>query len=255
MLNLQQSSFQSDIESLNSSLEEERVRNKNLQDEMTVAKRKLEEDMFRTRTCLLMDIISMQLFYAVKDVSLDDNSILPENELISKNPKDDFVHPVTTKSELLENTDLLLELFKGYLNMMNSKGEKTLESSGSLRFLGGSEELLEERTLLLDTEDLSLYMTNKTDDDKVVASTRCFETQFESCDEDIPSKPHENGEYSSLTDKLVSLKSSIDSEALDFLKRAFEFNEENNDQPTRTRKEIYERITEFLQRRESVIGM
>ena len=225
---------------------------------MTVAKCKLEEDLFRTRTSLLMDIISMQLFYAVKDVSLNDASILSENELIPKNLKDDFVHSAATKGKILENTDLLLELFKGYLNMMNSKGEKMLENSGSLRFSDGAEELFKERTLLLDTEDLSLYMTNKTDDDKVVASTRCLETIFESRDEDIPSteeKPHDNGEYPSLTDKLVSLKSSIDSKALDFLKKAFEFDVEINDQPMRTRKDVYERIKELLQRRESVIGM
>ena len=259
LLKLQQSSFQSDIESINSSLEEERARNESLQDEITVAKCKLEEDMFRTRSSLLMDIISMQLFYAVRDVSLDDASILPENELIPMNLKDDFVHPGTTKGKILENIDLLLELFKGYLNMMNSKGEKMLENSGSLRFSGESEEVFEERTLLLDTEDLSLYITNKTDDDKVVASTRCLETLFESRDEDIPSneeKPRDtDGEYPSLTDKLVSLKSSIDNEALDFLKRAFEFDVEINDQPMRTRKDFYERIKELLQRRESVIGM
>lgn len=249
----QQSSFQSDIESLNSSLEEERACTANLQGELTVTKSKLEEDMFRARSTLLMDIISMQLFYGVKELSLDDAPVLPENESSVKCLKDGYIQSVATTSKLLENTDLLLELFKGYLKMMNSKGEKLLENSGSLRFLIGTEEFLEEPSVLCETEDESLYLTNKTDDDKVVASLRCNETPLESHNKVIGSKEiRDNDEYSSLRDKLVSLKNIIDDEALDFMKRAFEFDGDSIDQASRARRDIYERIQEFLEKRAAV---
>lgn len=251
----QQSSFQSDIESLNSSLEEERACTANLQGELTVTKSKLEEDMFRARSTLLMDIISMQLFYGVKELSLDDAPVLPENESSVKCLKDGYIQSVATTSKLLENTDLLLELFKGYLKMMNSKGEKLLENSGSLRLLIGTEEFLEEPSVLCETEDESLYLTNKTDDDKVVASLRCNETPLESHNKVIGSKEiRDNDEYSSLRDKLISLKNIIDDEALDFMKRAFEFDGDSIDQASRARKDIYERIQEFLEKRAAVPG-
>ena len=235
-------------------MEEERAHTENLQGEMTVAKCKLEEDMFRTRSTLLVDIISMQLFYAVRELSLDDSPILTHNQLNLEDLKG-YSKSASTKSKVLENTDLLLELFKGYLNMMNTKGEKLLENSESLRLFIGSEE----QTLLTDTEDASLYMANKTDDDKVVASSRFNETPFESHNEVITSpsneeKVRDKEDYSSLRDKLVSLKNSIDDEALDFLRRAFEFDVKNDEQQTRTRKNVYERIQEFMERRNSVIG-
>ena len=215
--------------------------------------------MFRARSTLLIDITSMQLFYAVKEVSFEDAPFLAEKEIELKDVNDGFIQSVAvaTKSKVLENADVLLELFKGYLNLMNTKGEKLLENSKSLRFLVESEELFEEGTMLCGTEDESLYLTNKTDDDKVVASSRCNETPFDSRNEVIPSNeetPRDNDEFSCLRDKLVSLKNSIDGEALDFLKRAFEFDVENDSHPTNTRKEIYKRIQEFMDQRNPVLG-
>jgi len=242
--------LQSDIEGLNSRLEEETTRTTNLQAEMTVAKCKLQEDMFRTRSTLLMDIISMQLFYALKDVSLDD--ALTENEI---NQKDGFTQWTVTKSKLLENTDLLLELLQSYLNVLNSKGEKLLASCGSLKNLIGAEELLDERTLLRDTEDVTLYLTNKTDDDKVVASSRCNESVLESRKEELTEQiVPEDEEHSSLKEKLVSIKSCVDGEALSFLKKAFELDLENEGKPTSCRQDIYKRIQEFMEQRNSVLG-
>lgn len=210
-------------------------------------KSKLEEDIFRAKTTLLIDIISMQLLYAIKDISPDETPFVLENEVRFKNLNDGFSYAGSTQSKLLENADLLLELFKGYLNVMNSKGEKMLENSRSVRFLHGLEDPFEEPTLQCDPDDLSLYLTNKTDDDKVVAHQEAI----------IPSSGqmfHQNGEYSRLQNKLVSLKDSVDGEALDFLKRAFEFDPKNSDQAIGTRKEIYERIHDIVQRRESVSG-
>ena len=247
---MQQLSLQSDIEGLNARLEEETARTENLQDEMTVAKCKLHEDMFRTRSTLLMDIISMQLFYALKDISLDD--ALTENDL---KQKDGFTQWTVTKSKLLENTDLLLELLQSYLNVLNSKGEKLLDSCGSLKSLIGAEELLDERTLLRDTEDVTLYLTNKTDDDKVVASSRCNESALESRKEELTEQNVPEGEeHSSLRDKLVSLKSCVDGEALSFLQKAFELDLENEGKATVCRQDIYERIQEFIEQRNSVLG-
>lgn len=221
-------------------------------------KSKLEEDIFRAKTTLLIDIITMQLLYAIKDISPDETPFMLENEVRFKNLNDGFSYAGSTQSKLLENADLLLELFKGYLNVMNSKGEKMLENSGSVRFLHGLEDPFEEPTLQCNPDDLSLYLTNKTDDDKVVASTRCNETPRESHQEAIiPASGqmfHQNGEYSRLQNKLVSLKDSVDGEALDFLKRAFEFGPKNSDQAIGTRKEIYERIHDIVQTRESVSG-
>ena len=249
---MQQSSLQSDIESLNSRLEEEITRTANLQGEMKVAKCTLHEDMFRARGTLLTDIISMQLFYALKNLSLDDAVILPENEL---KQKDGFTQWSVTKSKLLENTDLLLELLQSYLNVLNSKGEKLLDNCGSLISLIGAEELLDERTLLRDTEDVTLYLTNKTDDDKVVASSRCNDSLLESRNDGLTEqKVPDNEEHSSLRDKLVSLKSCVDGEALSFLKKAFELDLENEGKTTDSRQNIYKRIEEFMEQRNSVLG-
>lgn len=249
---LQQSCLQSDIESLNSRLEEEMTRTANLQDEMTMTKCTLQEDMFRTRSTLLMDIISMQIFYALKDLSLDDDLILPENEL---KQKDGFTRWSVTKSKLLENTDLLLELLQSYLNVLNFKGEKLLENCGSLKSLIGAEDLLDERTLLRDTEDVTLYLTNKTDDDKVVASSRCNESLLESHNEQLTEEKVPDGEeHSSLRDKLVSLKSCVDGEALNFLKKAFELDLEKEGKTTDSRQNVYKRIQEFMEQRNSVLG-
>lgn len=249
---MQQSSLQSDIEGLNSRLEEETTRTANLQGEITVAKCKLQEDMFRTRSTLLIDIISMQLFYALKDISLDDAVILPESEL---KQKDGFTQWTVTKSKLLENTDLLLELFQSYLNVLNSKGEKLLDNCGSLRSLIGAEELLDERTLLRDTEDVTLYLTNKTDDDKVVASSRCNESLLESHNKELTEeKVPEAEEHSCLRDKLVSLKRCVDGDALSFLKKAFKLDLENEGKTTDSRQDIYKRIQEFMDQTNSVLG-
>lgn len=248
-----QSSLQSDNEGLNSRLEEETTRIATLQGEMTVAKCKLQEDMFRTRSALLMDIISMQLFYALKDGSPDDDAvILPENEL---KQKDGFTQWTVTKNKLLENTDLLLELLQSYLNVLNSKGEKLLDNCGSVRSLIGAEELLDERTLLRDPEDVTLYLTNKTDDDKVVASSRCNESQLESRNEKMTEqKVPDSKEHSSIRDKLVSLKSCVDGEALSFLKKAFELDLENDGKTTDlARQNVYKRIQEFMEQRNSVL--
>jgi len=247
----EQSSLQSDIEGLNSRLEEETTRTANLQGEITVAKCKLQEDMFRTRSTLLIDIISMQLFYALKDISLDDAVILPESEL---KQKDGFTQWTVTKSKLLENTDLLLELFQSYLNVLNSKGEKLLDNCGSLRSLIGAEELLDERTLLRDTEDVTLYLTNKTDDDKVVASSRCNESLLESHNKELTEeKVPEVEEHSCLRDKLVSLKRCVDGDAFSFLKKAFKLDLENEGKTTDSRQDIYKRIQEFMDQTNSVL--
>ena len=247
---LQTSSLQSDIESLNSRLEEEAKHTANLKGEINVAKCNLQEDMFRTRSTLLMDIISMQLFYALKDVPLDDALI--ENEL---KQKDGFTQWTVTKSKLLENTDLLLELLQSYLNVLNSKGEKLMDNCGSLRSLIGVEELVDERTLLRDTEDVTLYLTNKTDDDKVVASSRCNESLLESRNEELTEqKVPDSEEHSSLRDKLVSLKSCVDGEALSFLKKAFELDLKNEGKTTDPRQDIYKGIQEFMEQRNSVLG-
>lgn len=210
--------------------------------------------MFRTRSALLMDIISMQLFYALKDGSPDDDAvILPENEL---KQKDGFTQWTVTKNKLLENTDLLLELLQSYLNVLNSKGEKLLDNCGSVRSLIGAEELLDERTLLRDPEDVTLYLTNKTDDDKVVASSRCNESQLESRNEKMTEqKVPDSKDHSSIRDKLVSLKSCVDGEALSFLKKAFELDLENDGKTTDlARQNVYKRIQEFMEQRNSVLG-
>ena len=234
------------------------TRTANIQGDMTVAKCKLQEDMFRTRSTLLVDIISMQLFYALKDLSVDDALNLPENEI---KLKDGLTEWTTARSKILENTDLLLELFESYINLMNSKGEQLLDSCGSLVKLIESEALLDERTLLCDTEDASLYLTNKTDDDKVVASSRCNENPVESHNEElIPSneeKSVDRDENFSLRNRLISLKNFVDGEALRFLRRAFELdvdNEDNEDKTIESREGVYKRIEDFMNQRSSVLG-
>lgn len=252
---MQQSRLQVDIDNLNSRLEEEMTRTANIQGDMTVAKCKLQEDMCRTRSTLLMDIISMQLFYALKDLSFDDALNLPENET---KLKDGLTEWTTARSKVLENTDLLLELFESYLNLMNSKGEQLLDSCGSLVKLIGSDALLDERTLLCDTEDASLYLTNKTDDDKVVASSLCNENPVESHTEKLISENEEKSvdrdENFNLRNKLISLKNSVDGEALCFLRRAFELDVDNEDRTTESREDVYKRIEEFMNQRNSVLG-
>ena len=236
------------------------TRTADIQGDMTVAKCKLQGDMFRTRSTLLMDIISMQLFYALKDLSLDDALNLPENEI---RLKDGLTEWTTARRKVLENTDLLLELFKSYLNLMNSKGEQLLDSCGSLVKVIESDALLDERTLLCDTEDASLYLTNKTDDDKVVASSRCNENPVESHNEElISSNADEEGsvdkdENFSLRNKLISLKNCVDGEALCFLRRTFELdvdNEDNEGKTSESREGVYKRIEDFMNQRSSVLG-
>lgn len=255
---LQKSGLESDIENLNSRLDEEKTHTENLQGQMTTAKSKLQEDMFRTRSALLADIISMQLFYTIKDLSIEDGLNLSENELSLK----DFCSQwAATKAKILEDTDLLLELLRSYLNVMNSKGEKLLENCGSLKSLIGSDELLDERTLLCDSEDASLYMTNKTDDDKVVASSRsetlpALESHNENFTPSNEKKLRDSEEHASLRDKLVSLKNCIDDEALGFLKKTFELDDDNENKLTDldTRQSIYAMIREFMEQRNTFLG-
>ncbi|XP_068708780.1 uncharacterized protein [Montipora foliosa] len=246
----QQSSLQSDMESLKSVFANEKEQKETLQGEIEIAKCRLQEDMFRSKSALLMDLISMHLFYAVKELSFDEFPDSPELKT--------GVASASIKTKILENSDLLLELFKGYVNIMNSKGEKMLETSESLRLLLGSEHLFEQELSLCNSEDLSLYMANKTDDDKAVASSLCHDTTCESRDEvHIPAKAEklqENDEYSILRENLVSLKNSADARALDFLKKAFEFDSESNDLCKDNKKVVYEMIQDFAQRREAVLG-
>lgn len=243
-----------DLESLNVSFENEKAQKESLQGELTVATSKLQEDQFRGRTALLMDLISMQLFYSIKELSLDDSSVA-EIQVKSEDLKDALSSK--TKTQILENADLLVELFKKYFSIMNTKSEEALENSENLRFfLGpGHEQLFDEQLPLCDPEDLSLYLTNKTDDDKAIASSRSHET---TCDEVVVSlnaeKLQENDKCIGLREKLISLKSSVDVKTLDYLKKVFEFDSENNELTKDKKRVVYEMVQELLQRRESVFG-
>ena len=258
----QESRLQSDIESLNSRLEEERALNATQKGEITSVKHKLQEDMFRARSALLIDITSMQLFYALKEHSFNEVLLSPERALNSRDVKDSPNESVAAKNKVLQNVDLLLELFKSYLNMMNAKSEEMFENCGSLHFLAESQDVMEEQKILHKVEDFSLYLANKTDDDKVVASSRCNQVNehHESHEERIPSNEERRcdiDQYSILRDKLITLKNSIDGEALNFLKKVFEFDdeEEQGSHPTNTtRREIYKKIQEFIEQRNSAFG-
>ena len=258
----QESSLQSDIESLNSRLEEEIALNETQKGEITSVKHKLQEDMFRARSALLIDITSMQLFYALKEHSFNDVLFSPKRVFNSRDVIDSPNQFVAAKNKVLQNVDLLLDLFKSYLNMMNAKSEEMFENCGSLHFLAESQDVMEEQKILHKVEDFSLYLANKTDDDKVVASSRCNQANehHESHEERIPSNEERRcdiDQYSILRDKLITLKNSIDGEALNFLKRVFEFDdeEEQGSHPTNTtRGKIYEKIQEFIEQRNSTLG-
>ena len=258
----QESSLQSDIESLNSRLEEEIALNETQKGEITSVKHKLQEDMFRARSALLIDITSMQLFYALKEHSFNDVLFSPERVFNSRDVIDSPNQSVAAKNKVLQNVDLLLDLFKSYLNMMNAKSEEMFENCGSLHFLAESQDVMEEQKILHKVEDFSLYLANKTDDDKVVASSRCNQPNehHESHEERIPSNEERRcdiDQYSILRDKLITLKNSIDGEALNFLERVFEVDgeEEQDSHPTNTtRRKIYEKIQEFIEQRNSTLG-
>ena len=204
----------------------------------------------------------MQLFYALKEHSFNEVLLSPERALNSRDVKDSPNESVAAKNKVLQNVDLLLELFKSYLNMMNAKSEEMFENCGSLHFLAESQDVMEEQKILHKVEDFSLYLANKTDDDKVVASSRCNQVNehHESHEERIPSNEERRcdiDQYSILRDKLIALKNSIDGEALNFLKKVFEFDneEEQGSQPTNTtRREIYKKIQEFIEQRNSAFG-
>lgn len=258
----QESSLQSDIESLNSRLEEEIALNETQKGEITSVKHKLQEDMFRARSALLIDITSMQLFYALKEHSFNDVLFSPKRVFNSRDVIDSPNQFVAAKNKVLQNVDLLLDLFKSYLNMMNAKSEEMFENCGSLHFLAESQDVMEEQKILHKVEDFSLYLANKTDDDKVVASSRCNQANehHESHEERIPSNEERRcdiDQYSILRDKLITLKNSIDGEALNFLERVFEVDgeEEQDSHPTNTtRRKIYEKIQEFIEQRNSTLG-
>ncbi|XP_029208723.2 kinesin-like protein KIN-7O isoform X2 [Acropora millepora] len=243
----QLSSLKRDLESLNVSFENEKAQKESLQGELTVATSKLQEDQFRGRTALLMDLISMQLLYSIKELSLDDSSVAAI-QVKSEDLKDAL--SLKTKTQILENADLLVELFKRYFNIMTTKSAKALENSEDLRFFLGPVEQLP----LCDAEDLSLYSTNKTDDDKAIASSRSHET---TCDEGVVllngEKLQENDKCIDLREKLISVKNSVDGKALDYLKKVFEFDSENNGLVKDRKRVVYEMVQELLQRRESVV--
>lgn len=254
----QKSSLESDVKNLNSRLDEEKTQTENLQSQITKAKGKLQEDMLRARSTLLTDIISMQLFYALRDLPLDFGHHLSENDI---SLKDICAQWAATKCKILENTDLLLDLLKCYLNEMNSKGEKMLEDGGSLNCSVGCEELLNaDKRLLSASEEVSLYMTNKTDDDKVVASTGFCETlpySETSTESSILSTEQNFGdgeESSNIRDKLVSLKKFMDDKALGFLTKVFELDVGNESTPLNTRQDIYGRIQELLKQEGKLLG-
>ena len=257
----QESSLQSDIESLNSRLEEEIALNETQKGEITSVKHKLQEDMFRARSALLIDITSMQLFYSLKEHSFNDVLFSPERVFNSRDVIDSPNQSVAAKNKVLQNVDLLLDLFKSYLNMMNAKSEEMFENCGSLHFLAESQDVMDEQKILHKVEDFSLYLANKTDDDKVVASSRSNQVNedHESHEERIPSNEERRcdiDQYSILRDKLITLKNSIDGEALNFLERVFEVGEEEQgSHPTNTtRRKIYEKIQEFIEQRNSTLG-
>ena len=204
----------------------------------------------------------MQLFYALKEHSFNDVLFSPERMFNSRDVIDSPNQSVAAKNKVLQNVDLLLDLFKSYLNMMNAKSEEMFENCGSLHFLAESQDVMEEQKILHKVEDFSLYLANKTDDDKVVASSRCNQANehHESHEERIPSNEERRcdiDQYSILRDKLITLKNSIDGEALNFLERVFEVDgeEEQGSHPTNTtRGKIYEKIQEFIEQRNSTLG-
>ena len=217
---------------------EEQDRSEKYRREATEVRRHLKRDTYRMRSVLLIDIISMQLLYAVKKLSLSqEGSWLPT---ITSTP---------AGNKILENTDVLLELFKSYLRLMNSKENELLDNGGSLRSLVEAGDSCEEHTVLRDADDVSLYSTNETDDDKVEASPLRDDIQLAESRDDCPvfdEKLPSIGEYLELKDKLVSLKNCIDGEALEFLSKAFEFDPETKDQTLELRQDIYSRIKEVM---------
>ena len=125
----------------------------------------------------------MQLLYVMKTLFVKDGASTSYNS---------GAHYKSTRIKILENTDFLLKLFKSYLRLMNSKGHELLENGVTLRCVTDLKDLYEEPTALCDAKDMSIYLSNKTDDDKVVASSCCHDTPNESRNDCVPC----NGEVS-----------------------------------------------------------
>lgn len=66
-----------------------------------------------------MDLIFMYFFYVVKEFLFDEFFDFLELKI--------GVGFVLIKIKIFENLDFFLEFFKGYVNIMNFKGEKMLE--------------------------------------------------------------------------------------------------------------------------------
>ncbi|KAK3705683.1 hypothetical protein QZH41_009516, partial [Actinostola sp. cb2023] len=243
-----------EIIQIDEELQREKLLSSELQEQLSSLGTCLRGGVHRAKSALLAELLSMQIFYTISDMPEE------ERQEVAKAMQHEYLYSgkqlVGVREKVLENTDNVLQLFQSYLKLLDQSGKDMASTGLNLRdlegvFLNGEYQecgLVANRVLeskeCLDSNNLEpdhLELTcNKTDDDKVM------ESDISDLDDQGPKVSDFLLLTKTLRDKLGTIKGSLDSEAIDFLKKAFAMDGEKEC----NKKQVYGAMMEFLRQRE-----
>ena len=251
------------MELLQCQLGEEKSRTNDLQMQLAAMKTQTHQNTYRAKSVLLLELMSAQLYYAIRDLSEEEcfDSALDDSSEVNK---------LKTKEMVLENTENLLEFLAGYLRLMSSSVKDLVPSCSDVGPTEEDTHILEipcpESSDVSPKEEVQceeeecLYQMNKTDDDKVVefghnTPKLDITEELDNVNEGRASEKCDVPSYlkraESLKDRMLHIKNNLDNEALEVLQQVLNL---DNQLVGESRKEVYCKMKEFLDMKEELIG-
>ena len=230
---------------------------KDLQVELNAVENRNQEQMNRTKSLLLQELISAQLFYAIRDVSEKE-----ELDQVCFNDNSRKALTQECKEVILENSEKLLEFLSGYFKLWNTSKECAAPRIFEVGAGNSYEPMIApvgacgmaiEHSSCQETDKGHLTNSNKTDDDKVVASGGMVPITIESGSLDCVGIATEIRSQTSLVEKarnlkgeMLRMKGNLDGKALGYLKQAFGLEDPLGEDSGGSREQVYSRLKELL---------
>ncbi|XP_048585259.1 kinesin-like protein KIN-7I isoform X3 [Nematostella vectensis] len=253
----QESSLRDDLSNKNMELAKEKELSTALQNQLSSLSGYLYGGVSRTKGALLAELLSMQLFYTVKDLPDDERRTLAKQ--FSQEHPFEGDRLIGTKANVLKNTDKVLKLFRSYLQLLNKTGKNLNNLGFGLEMLQGhltKEESSAVETLMkrskssefvlecIEDDESLLLELNKTDDDKAVESSGVHDHAKDELNGELLLGEGLMCQAKALRDALMCIRTSLDGDAVEFLQKAFGVHTGSNGGD---RKAVYNAMKEFLQ--------
>lgn len=230
--------------------------------------RRVKRRDYQTRAVLLAEVMSMQLYCAVKSLINNVQHSKQELDVTSNEAIERELLPSTIK--VMENSEMVLQLLKEYISLGNSSVETFMSSSPcSENSAPTKEEFTEARhnglhvlipngSVIAETgvesnlvyfDESVLYIANKTDDDKVVESSSCtpatIDTENLKISENAVSRVRLK-----LMKNLFEMKRDLDEKSFSFLSQVFRPPDKKSQDSESQMNDVYKLLREMVEKRQ-----